>query len=190
LLEKYIHHILHDHQTNLTARHHIHITRQTLAELAISASIDPSTHALMITLPSVSSLTNHPTTYEISTIYFRASYTPSDFPAPSYYDTRFLLERSRAIEFPSDCSTQVARKSRKHSRTVACSNTSWGTRVRYGVQTQSISLRTQHTSVVLGWECGRSTRKMAMLLLRLTTTSLVHQLQDKKANYLGIASRV
>jgi glutathione synthase len=101
LLEKYIRHLLHDHQTNLTARYDIHITRQTLAELAISASLDPSTHALMITIPSASSLTNHPTTYEISTIYFRASYTPSDFPAPSYYDTRFLLERSRAIKCPS-----------------------------------------------------------------------------------------
>jgi hypothetical protein len=36
--------------------------------------------------------------YEISTVYFHVSYTPSDFLAPSYYDTRFLLERSRAIK--------------------------------------------------------------------------------------------
>lgn len=77
-------------------RHEIVVIRQTLAELAISASLDPSTHALII-----SPLINQPQSYEISTIYFRASYTPSDFPAPSYYDTRFLLERSRAIKCPS-----------------------------------------------------------------------------------------
>ncbi|OAX32041.1 glutathione synthase, partial [Rhizopogon vinicolor AM-OR11-026] len=85
----------------LLEKHEILVIRQTLAELAVSASLVPSTHALTITLPSSSSLTNQPATYEISTIYFRASYTPSDFPAPSYYDTRFLLERSRAIKCPS-----------------------------------------------------------------------------------------
>ncbi|KAG1739534.1 glutathione synthase [Suillus lakei] len=81
----------------LLERHQIHVVRQTLADLAISASLDPSTHALTITLPS----TTNPSPYEVSTIYFRASYTPSDFLAPSYYDTRFLLERSRAIKCPS-----------------------------------------------------------------------------------------
>ncbi|KAG1884076.1 glutathione synthase [Suillus subluteus] len=81
----------------LLEKHQIHIVRQTLADLAVSASLDPSTHALTIT---TSSPTN-PSLYEISTIYFRASYTPSDFPSPSYYETRFLLERSRAIKCPS-----------------------------------------------------------------------------------------
>ncbi|KAG1885394.1 glutathione synthase [Suillus subluteus] len=81
----------------LLEKHQIHIVRQTLADLAVSASLDPSTQTLAITIPS---LTN-PSPYEISTIYFRASYTPSDFPSPSYYDTRFLLERSRAIKCPS-----------------------------------------------------------------------------------------
>ncbi|KAG1815416.1 glutathione synthase [Suillus variegatus] len=79
----------------LLERHQIHVVRQTLAELAVSASLDPSTHALILTSPTNSS------PYEISTIYFRATYTPSDFPSPSYYDTRFLLERSRAIKCPS-----------------------------------------------------------------------------------------
>ncbi|KAG1899476.1 glutathione synthase [Suillus fuscotomentosus] len=79
----------------LLERHQIHVVRQTLAELAVFASIDPSTHALILTSPTNSS------PYEISTIYFRATYTPSDFPSPSYYDTRFLLERSRAIKCPS-----------------------------------------------------------------------------------------
>ncbi|KAG1777324.1 glutathione synthase [Suillus placidus] len=80
----------------LLEKHQIHVVRQTLADLAVSALLDPSTHALTLTLPST-----NPSPYEISTIYFRASYTPSDFPSPSYYDTRFLLERSRAIKCPS-----------------------------------------------------------------------------------------
>ncbi|KAG1858780.1 glutathione synthase [Suillus subalutaceus] len=81
----------------LLEKHQIHVVRQTLADLAVSASLDPSTQALTITIPSPT----NPSPYEISTIYFRASYTPSDFPSPSYYETRFLLERSRAIKCPS-----------------------------------------------------------------------------------------
>ncbi|KAG2079703.1 glutathione synthase, partial [Suillus discolor] len=79
----------------LLEKHQIHVIRQTLTDLAVSASLDPSTHALILTSPTNSS------PHEISTIYFRATYTPSDFPSPSYYDTRFLLERSRAIKCPS-----------------------------------------------------------------------------------------
>lgn len=44
----------------------------------------------------------HPQGYvEISTVYFRAGYTPNEYPTPSHYSTRFLLERSRAIKCPS-----------------------------------------------------------------------------------------
>ncbi|KAJ8583402.1 hypothetical protein M405DRAFT_917783 [Rhizopogon salebrosus TDB-379] len=45
----------------LFEKHEVHNTRQTLAELAISL--------------------NHPTTHEVF-VYFHASYTPSEFPAP------------------------------------------------------------------------------------------------------------
>lgn len=38
---------------------------------------------------------------EISAIYFRAGYTPVDFPTDSHYATRFQLERSCAIKCPS-----------------------------------------------------------------------------------------
>jgi len=34
-------------------------------------------------------------------VYFRAGYTPNDFTQPAHYDTRFLLEKSRAIKCPS-----------------------------------------------------------------------------------------
>ena len=38
---------------------------------------------------------------EISTVYFRAGYTPADFPTPAHYDTRYVLESSRAIKCPT-----------------------------------------------------------------------------------------
>ncbi|KAK0189102.1 hypothetical protein F5146DRAFT_1112836 [Armillaria mellea] len=38
---------------------------------------------------------------EISTVYFRAGYTPTDYPTQSHFETRFLLERSKAINCPS-----------------------------------------------------------------------------------------
>ncbi|KAJ8586515.1 hypothetical protein M405DRAFT_353146 [Rhizopogon salebrosus TDB-379] len=52
----------------LLDRHEVHVTRQTLAKLTVSASICHSTQALKITLPSTSSLTHRPTTYEISSL--------------------------------------------------------------------------------------------------------------------------
>jgi len=77
----------------------IHVVRQTFDELAHSARLDPITRALRISPPSGPHSLTAPT--EISTVYFRAGYTPTDFPAPAHYATRFLLERSRAIKCPS-----------------------------------------------------------------------------------------
>ncbi|KAK0467207.1 glutathione synthase [Desarmillaria tabescens] len=73
----------------LLERHSIHVIRQTFDELASSASIDPSTSALLVS------------SIEISTVYFRAGYTPTDYPTRSHFETRFLLERSKAINCPS-----------------------------------------------------------------------------------------
>ncbi|KAJ6511360.1 hypothetical protein C8R47DRAFT_1094789 [Mycena vitilis] len=73
----------------LLEKHSIHIIRQTFDELAGSASVDSTTRAL-----SISNI-------EISTVYFRAGYTPTDYPTASRYSTRFLLERSKAIKCPS-----------------------------------------------------------------------------------------
>jgi hypothetical protein len=78
--------------------HEVHVTSQTLAELAISVSFHPSTRALMITLRILLQTTPQRT---ISAVYFHASAIPPDFLAPLYYDTRFLLGRSRAIKCPS-----------------------------------------------------------------------------------------
>jgi hypothetical protein len=79
-------------------RHEVHVTCQTLAELAISVSLDPSTGALMITLRILYQTTPQRTK---APVYFHASATPPEFLAPLYYDTLFLLERSRAIKCPS-----------------------------------------------------------------------------------------
>jgi glutathione synthase len=63
-----------------------------------SVRLDPGSLALQ-----VSPHGSYPTSgfVEISTIYFRAGYTPDDFPTPAHYETRFVLERSLAIKCPS-----------------------------------------------------------------------------------------
>lgn len=74
----------------LNFRFSIHVIRLTFDELAQRASVDPTSSALLV---------DH--CIEISTVYFRAGYTPTDFPTVSQYETRFLLEKSRAIKCPS-----------------------------------------------------------------------------------------
>ncbi|KAK7180806.1 Glutathione synthetase large chain [Paraphaeosphaeria sporulosa] len=41
------------------------------------------------------------TTYEVTTIYFRAGYSPDDYPEEKEWDARLHLEKSRAIKCPS-----------------------------------------------------------------------------------------
>ncbi|GJE92569.1 glutathione synthetase [Phanerochaete sordida] len=77
--------------------HGIHVVRQTFAQLAKSASVDPTSRVLRIdaaNLPDVNGV-------EIATVYFRAGYTPTDYPTAGHYDTRYVLESSRAIQCPS-----------------------------------------------------------------------------------------
>ncbi|KAJ7074207.1 glutathione synthase [Mycena amicta] len=73
----------------LLEKHSIHVIRQTFDQLGSSASLDQSTSTLRVS------------STEISTVYFRAGYTPTDYPTSAQYATRFLLERSRAIKCPS-----------------------------------------------------------------------------------------
>ncbi|KAH8082442.1 glutathione synthase [Cristinia sonorae] len=84
----------------LLEKHSIHVIRQTFDELAISAEVDPQTHVLRIR-PQSKQLADSPSAVEISTVYFRAGYTPTDYPTPAHYDIRGLLESSRAIQCPS-----------------------------------------------------------------------------------------
>lgn len=79
---------------NLFNRHSIHVIRQTFDELAESAALSPD-RKLYITSPL------HSSPLEISVVYFRAGYTPTDYPTPAHYATRALLNRSRAINCPT-----------------------------------------------------------------------------------------
>lgn len=83
----------------LTRRHGIHVVRQTLDQLQTSASLHSISRALLIS-PSPTLSSNAPP-IEISTIYFRAGYTPTDYPTPAHYTTRFTLEKSLAIKCPT-----------------------------------------------------------------------------------------
>ncbi|KAF7291892.1 Glutathione synthetase [Mycena indigotica] len=74
----------------LLEKHSIQVVRQTFDQLALNASLDPATSRLLLS-----------TGTEISTVYFRAGYTPTDYPTSAQYETRFILEKSRAIKCPS-----------------------------------------------------------------------------------------
>ena len=76
-----------------THRHNIRVILQTLDELTSSALIS-ATRQLTI-------MDQLYTPAHISVVYFRASYTPTDFPSPRHYDARTTLERSRAVKCPS-----------------------------------------------------------------------------------------
>ncbi|KAF5345432.1 hypothetical protein D9758_013639 [Tetrapyrgos nigripes] len=100
----------------LIERHQIAVIRLTLDELNSRASVE-SVNAPLFILPAPSSAssssaasgfttssTSEPSSsrpIEISTIYFRSTYTPTDFPTPAHFETRFTLEKSRAIICPS-----------------------------------------------------------------------------------------
>ena len=79
----------------LLARHTLHVVRQTFDELAKSAEVDASTRVLRIKHPVTNQIV------EISTVYFRAGYTPTDYPTQAQFATRLLLERSCAIKCPT-----------------------------------------------------------------------------------------
>jgi len=69
--------------------------RSTLQQLQSASHMNASSGSLHVIMPgSVEPC-------EISVIYFRAGYTPLDYQSASDYDTRFLLEGSRAIKCPS-----------------------------------------------------------------------------------------
>ncbi|KIL67776.1 hypothetical protein M378DRAFT_72735 [Amanita muscaria Koide BX008] len=78
-------------------KYQIRVIRQTFDQLAATATVD-STSRLHInastdTVPSGS--------VEISVVYYRSGYVPSEYTTPNHYSVRFLLERSRAIKCPT-----------------------------------------------------------------------------------------
>ncbi|KAG6902416.1 hypothetical protein C0995_000342 [Termitomyces sp. Mi166 len=82
----------------LLEKYSIHAIRQTFEELAHSATVDPDSRVLRVAVsPDL-----HPNGFiEISVVYFRSGYAPHEYQTPTHYQTRFLLERSKAINCPS-----------------------------------------------------------------------------------------
>lgn len=74
--------------------------RQTFAQVASNARIDDSTPQRRLFIRD----TLYRTTlkeYEISVVYYRSAYAPTDYPTSVEWDTREMLERSFAIKCPS-----------------------------------------------------------------------------------------
>ncbi|WVQ97915.1 glutathione synthetase [Kwoniella sp. CBS 9459] len=80
----------------LLERYGINVVRRTFSELASAAKVDQTTRKLYIpsSQPESSPL-------EVAEIYYRAAYTPTDYPTSAEWDTRILLEKSTAIKCPS-----------------------------------------------------------------------------------------
>lgn len=75
-------------------RHGLHVVRQTFDELRNNASV--SSDGLLTV-----KVLGRPQPVEISVVYYRAGYAPTDYPTPQQYHVRFEIERSRAIKCPS-----------------------------------------------------------------------------------------
>ncbi|KAL8691118.1 MAG: hypothetical protein Q9218_003592, partial [Villophora microphyllina] len=59
-------------------------------------TVTPNAHRTLIYHPPHSSIS-----YEVTVCYFRAGYSPADYPTPESWDARLQLERSAAIKCPS-----------------------------------------------------------------------------------------
>ncbi|WWD07875.1 glutathione synthetase [Kwoniella europaea PYCC6329] len=81
----------------LLESHNIPVIRHTFSELSTLAQIDPTTKNLLLPSPLQPSLPAR----EVSVIYYRSAYTPTDYPSSAEWSTRLLLEKSKAIKCPS-----------------------------------------------------------------------------------------
>ncbi len=73
----------------LWQRHRIRTLRRSLQEIAEQASVQPSNGSLRLA------------GQDIALVYFRAGYTPDDYPQDIQWQARELLERSSAVKCPS-----------------------------------------------------------------------------------------
>ena len=83
-------------KVNRLPRYSIRIVRQTLQELEHSIQLVSRKLFLRIRTGQA-----EPRLVEISTVYFRAGYTPDDYTSDRIFGVRALLERSAAIKCPS-----------------------------------------------------------------------------------------
>lgn len=75
---------------SLWETHGVRVVRHTLTELHSQATMDPTTGKLLLQGG-----------VEVSVVYHRAGYVPSDFPTEAEWEARALLEKSLAIKCPS-----------------------------------------------------------------------------------------
>lgn len=74
----------------LAEKHGVRVLRQTFAQLQDTARLAEGDKTLLVA-----------DGVEVSVVYFRAGYTPDDYPDQKAWDLRLLLERSRAVKCPS-----------------------------------------------------------------------------------------
>ena len=79
---------------DLWAEHSIRMIRVTFEEVADKGRLDPKTSALLYTLPTGEQV-------ELSTLYFRAGYSPDDLPTERHWEARNLMEQSQAVKCPN-----------------------------------------------------------------------------------------
>lgn len=80
--------------------HGVRLVRVPFSELRTTLALSPAPdHNLLYHPPTrIGSL---PTPLEISVVYWRTAYAPTDYYTPREWDTRLLVEQSRAIKCPS-----------------------------------------------------------------------------------------
>ncbi|BGP50025.1 Glutathione synthetase [Rhodotorula kratochvilovae] len=78
----------------LVEKHGIRLLRVPFSELRTTLSLSPS-HSLLYHAPHA------PSPVEISLVYYRTAYAPTDYYTPAEWATRLLIERSRAVKCPS-----------------------------------------------------------------------------------------
>jgi glutathione synthetase len=79
----------------LLQTHGIRVIRRTFDELEKVSRLSDDNRTLLISTGTAW----HP--IEISVVYYRAGYAPTDYPSHRQFETRKLIERSRAIKCPS-----------------------------------------------------------------------------------------
>ncbi|KPV72466.1 uncharacterized protein RHOBADRAFT_18343 [Rhodotorula graminis WP1] len=79
----------------LVEKHGIRLLRVPFSELRTTLSLSSSSHALLYHVPHGAS------PLEVSLVYYRTAYAPTDYYTAAEWDTRLVIERSRAIKCPS-----------------------------------------------------------------------------------------
>ncbi|GAA5937671.1 glutathione synthase [Sporobolomyces koalae] len=79
----------------VTNKHKVPLVRVPFSQLRTTLSLDPTTCALLYSPRSNS------TPIEISVVYYRTAYSPTDYYTSQEWSTRLLVERSLAIKCPS-----------------------------------------------------------------------------------------